>query len=163
MSSEDDDATVQRAITLQSGYSIESSESARQDVLSVKAPDGKIFIKITLTPAGPVVELQSASLSVAASGDLKLECQRLDISATEGVAIRSGGDLVQVARGDVRVAAGGVIDSEGHAQHLRARRGDIQVTANDDVALDGERVRLNSPKAGMQPRQALPGAGPPKP
>ncbi|MCY1060896.1 MULTISPECIES: hypothetical protein [Nannocystis] len=148
-------APATTSMTFRAGYSLESLAGPRGDVLSIKAPDGKIFLKISLLPEGPAVELQSVSLAVAASGDLSLDCRRLAIHAEDGVAIRTGGDLVQVAQGDVRVAAGGVIDTEGHAQHLRARRGDVQLTANDDVALDGERVRLNSPKAGLRPREAL--------
>ncbi|MBZ5708403.1 hypothetical protein [Nannocystis pusilla] len=148
-------APTTTSMTFRAGYSLESLAGPRGDVLSIKAPDGKIFLKISLLPEGPAVELQSVSLAVAATGDLSLDCRRLAIHAEDGVAIHTGGDLVQVAQGDVRVAAGGVIDSEGHAQHLRARRGDVQLTANDDVALDGERVRLNSPKAGIQPRAAL--------
>ncbi|HEY0134349.1 MAG TPA: hypothetical protein VGB85_09725 [Nannocystis sp.] len=147
-------AAVQR-LALSSGYSVESNESLSEGVLSIKAPDGRVFLKITLGADGPMVELQSASLSVAARGELTLDCQKLAINAAEGVAIRSGGDIVQVAQGDVRVVAGGVIDSEGHAQNLRARRGDVQLTANDDVALDGERVRLNSPKPGVHPREQM--------
>jgi len=158
-SHDDDDAaeaaSASTSMTFRAGYSLESLAGPRGDVLSIKAPDGKIFLKITLLPEGPAVELQSVSLAVAASGDLSLDCRRLAINAEDGVAIRTGGDLVQAVQGDVRVAAGGIIDTEGHAQHLRARRGDVQLTANDDVALDGERVRLNSPKPGIRPRELL--------
>ena len=43
---------------------------------------------------------------------------------------------------------------EAHAGRLHARRGDLELTANDNVSLDGERLLLNSPKAAV-PTPAL--------
>ena len=99
-------------------------------MLQLRAPDGRICLKITLTPSGPEVEIASAALSIATSGDVKVACERFAVDARGGIALRAGGDL----------------ETEGFAQRHRATRGDITLKANDDVTLDGERVRLNSPK-----------------
>lgn len=135
---------------LRSGYGLEATEGTGADHLSITAPDGRICLKIVLLPDGPLVEMQSVSLSIAARDALTLECDRLDIHARQEIILRSDGDLSQQAGGDLRLRAEGLLETEAHTQHLRARWGDIQVTANDDVLLDGERIRLNSPRTGHE-------------
>lgn len=116
-----------QAMALASGYAVESPDRAR--LLQIRAPDGRICLRITLLPTGPMVELSAASLAIAAEGDVRVDCQHLEIDAAKGVAIRSGGD--------------------------------VQMEANDDIFLDGERVRLNSPRtpAEEEKRKRLLAAG----
>jgi hypothetical protein len=129
-----------KALTrLRHGYSVAVSERAAADVVSLQAPDGRMLLRLVLTEAGPLVEIESQALSVKARGPLRFDCQRLEINAEEDVAIR----------------AGGALRAEAHAHHLEARLGDITLAANDDVCLDGERVRLNSPKPARKVLPAL--------
>lgn len=123
-----------------------TSEGENGDRLEVSAPDGKICLSMTLTEAGPVLELQGVSLQIAAEETLRLQCRDLDLDVARDVRLRAGGDLVQQAGGDMRLAAEGELRTEASAQHQQARLGDFEVHANDDVMLDGERVRLNSPR-----------------
>jgi hypothetical protein len=109
-----------------------------RELLEVQAPDGKMCLKILLLPEGPVVEVQGQALRLASSGEIRLDCAELAVNVS----------------GDVAFRAGGVIDSEARAQRVRARLGDIQLHANDDVTLDGERIRLNSPKSAPPAAQA---------
>ena len=133
--------------TLASGYRLASSGPSvrEQDLITLTAPDGRVCLSVALRPDGPVVEVHAQSLSVASDGVLRLDCERLEIEAPGGTSLHTG-SLVQDIAGDLRTRAGGVIESEAHAQRLHARRGDVALSANDDVTLDGERVRLNSPR-----------------
>ncbi len=125
----DDNET--RALALRRGYAIESADDGdEREVLRLRAPDGRICLKIILTPTGPEVEIASASLSIATDGDVNVACGRFAVDARGGIALRAGEDL----------------ETEAFAQRHRARRGDILLKANDDVQLDGERIRLNSPR-----------------
>ena len=90
-------------------------------------------------------------------GVLRLDCDRLEIQAPGGMSLRTG-SLEQEIAGDLRTRAGGVIESEAHAHRMHARRGDVALSANDDVTLDGERVRLNSPREATPIRPAPPPA-----
>jgi hypothetical protein len=112
------------------GYTVASESLPQGDVLTVMAPDGRLCVRIELLPEGPVLEVRGQALRLASAGELRVDCERLAINVA----------------GDARLEAGGVIDFEGHSQRLRARRGDVELAANDDVVIDGERVRLNSPK-----------------
>lgn len=125
-------------IQLSGGYVMETDAEDRPRDLSIRAPDGRVCLKVILTPDGPVVELDSVSLSIAARGDLKMSCDNLQIDADNSLALNAGGDL--------SLSAGGELRTEGFSQMIRARRGEVRVKANDDVTLDGERIRLNSPK-----------------
>ncbi len=141
--------------TLASGYRLTLSSEREPDLITLTAPDGRVCLSVALRPEGPVVQVQAQSLSVASDGVLRLACDRLEIQAPGGTSLRTG-SLEQEIAGDLRTRAGGIIDSEAHAQRLHARRGDVALSANDDVTLDGERVRLNSPREATLVRPAAP-------
>ncbi len=124
-------------MTLASGYTLESPD--RASILHVRAPDGRICLRLTLLPEGPMVELTSASLSIASQGDVRVDCQRFEVQAREGMTLQSGKNIETRAEGEH------IAEAFGH--RVQARRGDVHLQANDDVLLDGERVRLNSPRA----------------
>ena len=119
-------------------------------MLSVIGQDGTVCLRMTLGKDGPVVEMRTRSFKLAATEELRLDCDRMEINANRQVSIRSA-SLEQTITDDIRVRAGGVIYSEAHAQRIEARLGDIELRANDDVALEGEQIRLNSPRPGQPP------------
>jgi hypothetical protein len=152
-------------LTSATGYQIRSLGASDQDLITVTAPDGQLCLSIALRPDGPVVEVHAQSLRFASRGLLQLDCDRLEINAAHETTLRTGA-LIQEIAGDVRTRAGGTVEVEAHSQRLRARRGDIQLHANDDVSLDGERVLLNSPRPATRvapdgSREALSGDHPP--
>jgi hypothetical protein len=143
--------------TLASGYRLTASgpSAHQQDLIMLTAPDGRVCLSVELRPDGPVVQVRAQSLAVASDGVLRLDCDRLEIQAPGGTSLRTG-SLEQEIAGDLRTRAGGVIASEAHAQRMHARRGDVALSANDDVTLDGERVRLNSPREATPVRPGAP-------
>jgi hypothetical protein len=143
--------------TLASGYRLTASGATahQQDLIMLTAPDGRVCLSVELRPDGPVVQVHAQSLALASDGVLRLDCDRLEIQAPGGMSLRTG-SLEQEIAGDLRTRAGGVIESEAHAQRMHARRGDVALSANDDVTLDGERVRLNSPREATPIRPGAP-------
>lgn len=91
-------------------------------------------LRIELRPEGPVLVL-GRGLLIAVAGDLELMGDRVAIRGREGIELHSGGDALVRCEGD--------LISEAREQRLTARLGDVQVEANDDVKLLGERIRLN--------------------
>jgi hypothetical protein len=128
-----------------SGYHISAQGEGGRELVTVTAPDGRLCLSIALGAEGPVVEVHAQALRFASQGLLRLDCDRLEINAARETVLRTGA-LVQDVVGEVRTRAGGVVDAEAHSHRLRSRLGDIQLCANDDVSLDGERVLLNSPR-----------------
>jgi hypothetical protein len=132
-------------LTSASGYQIRAVGDADQELVTVTAPDGRLCLSIALGADGPMVEVHAQSLRFASQGLLRLDCERFELNAARETVLRTGA-LVQEVAGEVRTRAGGVVDVEAHSHRLRSRLGDIQLCANDDVSLDGERVLLNSPR-----------------
>jgi len=116
-------------LTLDGGYALALTDERR--VLSLTAPDGRLCLKIVLRPEGPSVELSAASLALATEGDVTIDCERFQVNARDEIV------------------------TEAVAQHHRARLGNIDLVANDDVSLVGERIRLNTPDPKAAPRPLL--------
>lgn len=129
---------------LQHGYAM---RVPRSDMIELVAPGGVVCLSIRLGPAGPMVEVHAASLRVATEGELVLDCDRLEVNARTDISLISAGGIIQDAHGDVIVRADGEIASEAAGQQHHARRGSVDIRANDDVMLEGERVKLNGPRA----------------
>jgi hypothetical protein len=103
-------------------------------LLRVVGPAPTTPITIALTPQGPVLHLEG-SAAVRLTGDLAIDAARVAIRGREGLGLLSGGDL--------QLSAEGVLTSTARAQAIRADLGDVSIRANDDVRLDGERIKMN--------------------
>ena len=112
------------------------------DRLLVTGPDGRTELAIRLTREGPVVELRGASLELVDTRRVALKCESFVVEATDEIALKSKGTLHQKAT-DLRVDASGQVDVEARAVAIQARLGCVNVKANDDVNIDGERIFLN--------------------
>jgi hypothetical protein len=106
----------------------------REDLLSLVAPSGDVTFSVRITPDGPVLRFEHG-LRLEAAGPLEFAGRSLVLSGKEGVCIKSGGDAVIDVAGD--------LSSTARVQNIKARLGNVNVKANDDVRLTGERVRLN--------------------
>ena len=122
-------------VVLAGGHRLNVERRDSADVLEIAGADGRLRIEIVVTEDGPVIRLDGANLRIHASGSLSLDAETLALRGREGVSLASGGDLSISAEGDLR--------TEARSQEVVARRGDVAVQANDDVTLDGERIRMN--------------------
>lgn len=91
------------SLTLRSGYTIEAQAGGPLDSLQIRAPNGRLCLKIVLGPEGAHIELSGASMSIAARGDIKLDCERLEISTKQELALRSAGDVICAAGEEVMI------------------------------------------------------------
>jgi hypothetical protein len=107
---------------------------AEGGVLKLIAADGNLPLEIAVTREGAVLRL-GRGISVSVAGPVTLEAESLAVKARSGISLDSGGPL--------QLHAGGDIVTSGDAQTVVARRGNVDVTANDDVTLHGERIKMN--------------------
>jgi hypothetical protein len=137
-------ALAPRAVVLPSGRSFEVQSEANADVLRFRSSSGACVLTIHLTDAGPVVRVEAASLEVSAAKRLSLDCEEFHLRTSGAAAIDVGGDLLERVGGSVNRTAGG--DAITVARHVGvdARPGGIDLRANDDIRVTGERVLLNS-------------------
>ena len=122
------------AVELAGGQRLLIERTGDGDLLTLIAEGGEIALTVRVQPSGPVLCFKSG-LRLEAAGPLELAGERVMIEGRDGVGIRSGGD----ARIDVQ----GDLSTTARVQNLRARLGNVNVKANDDVRMTAERIRLN--------------------
>jgi len=103
--------------------------------LNLIGTDGQVRLRIEVSAAGPVLLLEGGHLKVEVRGDLALVADRLALVGRRELVLRSGGDLHLHAKQDLH--------SEARIQNIKADLGNVNVKANDDVRLNGERVLMN--------------------
>jgi hypothetical protein len=110
-------------------------QTPREDLLQIVGPKGRPMVTIRICEEGVSVELASGPVVLNVDGDLKIEAGRLQLHARDRLSLTSGGDAEIVVEETLSTTAS--------RQTVTATRGDVHLVANDDVRLDGERVRMN--------------------
>lgn len=105
------------------------------NTLKIVSSDGNVRLSIHITSAGPVLRFEGGALMIQTAGDLAIDARSIAIQGREGLALFSGGDASVNAVGDLHV--------EARIQNLTALLGNVNIKANDDVKLNGERVMMN--------------------
>ena len=111
--------------------------------LTVRSAEGVIELSVRFTIRGPVLTFSGADVELHGTRAVRLDCERLDIRAREGVDLETDGDLREHIAGSKVTRVGEVAELEAHSVQVTSRRGDVSLKANDDVSLKGERVLLN--------------------
>lgn len=137
-------AGVGRSLPLTSGRSVEITESPAEDRIQFRSTRGEVILTVRLTDEGPVLSLSGASLEISASKNLALTCETLQVRATKDASIEVGGDLTERVAGNASRQVEGGSELAAREVKIMASPGGMALRANDDVAINGERVRLNS-------------------
>lgn len=117
-----------RELELASGRSVVCRPVAEScDEITIRGPAGEVLLEVVLTPSGPLLRFHAAQVALDCPGSVQVRCGSFEIE--------TAGDIVH--------RAGGALRAESDEISLQARRGDVDVRANDDINLTGERVRLN--------------------
>jgi hypothetical protein len=104
------------------------------DVLQIVRPDGQACLTVHVTPEGPVLRFEG-SLVLEATGGLAINAQQIALHGRDGLALSSGGDA--------RIDVAGDLHSRARIQNITAVLGNVNVKANDDVRMNGERIKMN--------------------
>ena len=122
-------------IELVAGQRLVVEHRSNGDVIQIVAADGHMAMRISVTPAGALLELVGVDLKIKTEGDLSIEADRLAFHGRSSVAVTTEGDAIFYAAGDMH--------SRARIQNIKADLGNVNVSANDDVSINGERVRVN--------------------
>jgi hypothetical protein len=112
------------------------------EAVEIRAPDGRIELRIRLTDEGPVLCLDAVRLQLAAE-EVAVSCDRFAVDARSAVEMHTQGEYRQRSHGDATVQSRGDLRLSGQSTELGATFGELRLHANDDVRVNGERVRLN--------------------
>jgi len=122
-------------LALAHGQTLAVETDPAGSVIRLVGADGQMTLTVHITPAGPVLQFGGAGLAIQADGDLAVSARRLVLHGREEVTVCTDGDLTVRATGDLH--------SSARIQNLTAELGNVNVKANDDVRLNGERVMVN--------------------
>ncbi len=129
------ETTAIQVIDLQGDQHLVLEQSQQEDRLMITSANGKVSLTITITDAGPVLHLEGAGLMIKTDGDLAINAKSLAIHGRDGIALTTGGDAHICAVGDLTTKA--------RIQNITAELGNVNLQANDDVKIDGERILMN--------------------
>ena len=130
----DDQETQLRSLALKHDRTLVVEHLPGLDILRVLGGDGRACLSVILTATGPMLQFEG-SLMLQASGDLAVSAGKVAIHGRDGVAITTDGDMKIACRGDLATNA--------RIQNITADLGNVNIKANDDVRLNGERVFVN--------------------
>jgi hypothetical protein len=100
---EHEEASDRREVYLRDGRTLTVSESGSDELVEIRGSSGMVEVRIKLTEDGPVLQMESARLSLKASESVEISSKRVEIRATESVAVTSDNEVVVDAEGEVRV------------------------------------------------------------
>ena len=143
-----------RSLALLDGGRVKLSKEPGGETLTVVSAGGEVRLEVLLTPSGAVLRIAGPRVAIEAEGDLALRCTRFEVQA-ESIALGASGDVALKAGRALDLRAGHDAAFSAQAVTVEARRGDLALVANDDVALNGERVLLNCPTDEEVERQRL--------
>jgi phage gp45-like len=137
-------SSIGQKMILKSGRQVHLSGGEDKELLVVHNPQGEIELSVHFTAAGPVLNFSAAAFNLQTPGEVKIDCRKLQVNSTEAIELNSGGDMVQKINGEKKTQVRGKSFFEAHTINMKTRRGNINAKANDDVCINGERIKLNS-------------------
>jgi hypothetical protein len=124
-----------RTLQLVGNQQLVVERNPNSNVLKIVGKDGQVTLSVHITPAGPVLHFGGAGLMIQADGPLAIDAEQVAIHGRKGVIISSDGDT--------RICVDGDLTMNARAQNISAALGNVNINANDDVRLDGERIMMN--------------------
>jgi hypothetical protein len=115
-----------------------------QETVRIYGAEGHVELLVSCTPAGCVLQFETANLSLHNQGKIDVRCEELNVETTKTLSFHSGGDISTKGEGGCTTEVAGAIETRADAIHLQARAGDAVVEANDFVRMKGEQILLNS-------------------
>ena len=113
----------------------EDRQLQEEDRVRLLEADGTTCLTIRVGAGGTIIELGGGPVALNVEGDLAISSRRLHLHGREEVAISSDADI--------RVEAAENSSIRAKRQEIVSTRGNLKASANDDVLIDGERIRMN--------------------
>jgi len=125
---------LEQDIDLPGGQRLELRTEGNESIVSISA-SGTNVLSIRITEQGAELVFEDG-IRMHTKGDVSIDGDRVTFRAREEFRIESEGDVSIHAEGD--------LNTEGRIQNVRAKLGNVNLKANDDVKLRAERILLNT-------------------
>ena len=111
--------------------------------MTIRSKTGEVELEICLTEKGPLLRFRAADVELEATREVKVQCEDFVVQAKKDIVQESGGDLRQRIGGRADVKVRRKMTLAAAEARLVAKRGNVEIEANDDVEVVGERIKLN--------------------
>jgi len=128
---------------LKSGHELTVSENPESDIILIKNTKGIILFSLEINGQGTTLHIDSENISINALKNITLSAENINIESKKNTFIKSEGDFQQYVKGNKTSETQGNSIDTAKTQHIKAFLGDVKLKANDDIKLNGERVKLN--------------------
>lgn len=91
-----EEVSDEREVYLRNGRKLVVSEQSGDQLVEIRSESGMLEVRIRLTAEGPVLQMESARLSLKASEAVEIESKQVSIKATENVDVEANGDVVVI-------------------------------------------------------------------
>ena len=85
-----EETTEEREVYLRDGRKLVVSEQGADQLVEIRSESGMLEVRIRLTEEGPVLQMESARLSLKATDAIQIESKRVEIKATEKLDLKGG-------------------------------------------------------------------------
>ncbi|MDO6597316.1 hypothetical protein Q4512_10365 [Oceanihabitans sp. 2_MG-2023] len=128
---------------LKKGHSLAILEKEEKDVIQVRNAQGVALFTIEVSNEGTNLNIEAENINIKASKKLQLSAENIDIKSKKELFLKSEGNFNQFVKGNKTIKTQGENIETAKTQYIKAYLGDVKLKANDDIKLNGERVKLN--------------------
>ncbi len=115
------------------------------ECLQITSETGVVELTVKITENGPVLTFEEANIEIVNKGDLKLECENLDIKTRGKMKVDTGDDIEYRVSGNLKFDVRDDAQFSAQSMEIKSELGDLSLIANDDVAINGLRILMNVP------------------
>jgi len=107
-----EEVSDEREVYLRDGRRLVIGEQDGNQLVEIRSESGMLELRIKLTEEGPVLQMESARLSLKATEAVEIDSRRVQIKASEQLVLE-GGEVELKAEQDVDVKADGEVKVVG--------------------------------------------------
>jgi len=136
---------------LRKGHSLTILDKNQSDVIQVRNAKGIVLFTIEVNEQGTNLNINAENinikatnnLNIKATNNLNIEAKTVSIESKDNTKITTNADFKQFTKGDAIFLTEGEKIDTAKSQTIKSELGNVDLKANDDVTLKGERVKLN--------------------
>lgn len=115
----------------------------QKEELQLVDKNNVIHLLITFTENGLELSINASTLKINVSDQLDLSGKNVNIHALQNLSIVSHGSMTTEVSGNTISRVQGDNENVARTQKITSTHGNIEMKANDNVKVEGERVLLN--------------------
>lgn len=104
-----EETTEGREVFLGGGRTLTVSEQGSDQLVEIRNASGMLELRIQLTEAGPVLQMEAVKLQLKASEAVEIESRRVEVKATEALELTGGEIKVESERDTLIEGHGDVV------------------------------------------------------